>query len=54
MIFRQNVSMGSEASGSVIVTLDLVGGSSSRSFDVIVTPSEQSPVSAEGYNFYIT
>ncbi|XP_065894203.1 uncharacterized protein [Dysidea avara] len=48
VIFRQNVSMGSEASGSVIVTLDLVGGSSSRSFDVIVTPSEQSPVSAEG------
>ena len=36
-----------------MVTLELVGGSSSRSFDVIVTPSEQSPVSAKGMINYI-
>ena len=39
---------GSEATGSVIVTLELVGGVSSNPFNVTVTPSEQSPVSAEG------
>ena len=46
--FIQDRFFGSEEDGSVVVILELVGGSSSRSFDVIVTPSEQSPVSAEG------
>ena len=46
--FIQDRFFGSEETGSVVVILELVGGSSSRSFDVIVTPSEQSPVSAEG------
>ena len=46
--FIQDRFFGSEEDGSVVVMLELVGGSSSRSFDVIVTPSEQSPVSAEG------
>ena len=40
--------IGSEATGSVIVTLELVGGVSSDPFNITVTPSEQSPVSAEG------
>ena len=48
VIFRQDRFFGSEEDGSVVVILELVGGSTSRSFDVIVTPSEQSPVSAEG------
>ena len=48
MRFIQDRFFGSEEDGSVVVILELVGGSSSRSFDVIVTPSEQSPVSAEG------
>ena len=46
--FIQDRFFGSEEDGSVVVILELVGGSSSISFDVIVTPSEQSPVSAEG------
>ena len=48
MIFRRDRFFGSEVTGSVVVILELVGGSPSRSFGVIVTPSEQSPVSAEG------
>ena len=46
--FTQTQYTGSEATGSVIVTLELVGGVSSDSFNVTITPSEQSPVSAEG------
>ena len=46
--FRQDRFFGSEETGSVVVILELVGGTSGRSFDVVVTPSEQSPVSAEG------
>ena len=46
--FIEDRFFGSEETGSVVVILELIGGSSSRSFDVIVTPSEQSPVSAEG------
>ena len=46
--FTQTQYTGSEATGSVIVTLELVGGVSSDPFNVTVTPSEQSPVSAEG------
>ena len=38
----------SEAIGFVMLSLELVGGVSSNPFTVTVTPSEQSPVSAEG------
>ena len=37
-----------EASEFVIVTLELVGGTSSYPFNVTVTPSEQLPASAAG------
>ena len=33
-----------------MVDLELLGGASSSDFDVTVTPSEQSPVSATGNN----
>ena len=46
--FAQTQYTGSEATGVVMVTLELVGGTSNHSFNVTVTPSEQSPVSAEG------
>ena len=46
--FAQEQYSGSEATGFMIVTLELVGGRSSSPFSVIVTPSEQSPVSAKG------
>ena len=39
---------GSEVAGFVLVTSELVGGTSVNPFNVTVTPSEQSPVSAEG------
>ena len=48
MKFAQEQYSGSEATGFVIVTLELVGGRSSNPFSVTVTPSEQSPVSAQG------
>ena len=32
----------------MVVTLEIVKGVSIKSFDVTVTPSEQSPVSAQG------
>ena len=37
---------GSENETFVLITLELVGGTSSRPFNVTVTPLEQSPVSA--------
>ena len=46
--FTQNQFTGSEATGFVLVNLELVGGRSASPFDVTVTPSEQSSVSAEG------
>ena len=46
--FTQTQYTGSEATGFVMVTLELVRGVSSSPFSVIVTPSEQSPVSAKG------
>ena len=46
--FAQRQYTGSEATGFVMVTLELVGGTSSNPFSVTVTPSEQSPVSAKG------
>ena len=39
---------GRETSGFVLVTVELVRGTSAYPFNVTVTPSEQSPVSAEG------
>ena len=46
--FSQNVFTGSESSGIVPVTLLLRGGTADRDIFVTVTPSDQSPVSAEG------
>ena len=43
---------GSEDTRVILITLELVGGTSSRPFDVTVTPLEQSPVSAEGNSVY--
>ena len=48
--FTQDQFSGSEATGFVIVYLELHGGTSAYPFNVTVTPSEQSPVSAEGNN----
>ena len=39
---------GSEDTGFVMVTLELRNGISSNPFNVTITPSEQSPVSAKG------
>ena len=52
MRFNQTQYTGSEDTKFVLVTLELVGGTSSRPFDVTVTPLEQSPVSAEGNSVY--
>ena len=46
--FTQNRFTGSENSGVVVVNLELTGGSSAILFNVMVFPSEQSPVSAQG------
>ena len=46
--FTQTQFTGSEATEFVMVTLEVVGGTSANPFNVTVTPSEQSPVSAEG------
>ena len=48
VIFAQPTFSGEENSGSVNVVLQLVGGTSASPFSVTVTPSEQSPVSAQG------
>ena len=50
--FAQNRFTGSEATGFVQVFLELNGGSSANLFTVMVTSSEQSPVSAEGNSVY--
>ena len=50
--FTQRQYTGSEDSGFVLVTLELVGGTSSRPFNVTVTPLQQSVVSAEGNSVY--
>ena len=50
--FTQNRFTGLEATGFVLVNLELTGGTSASSFNVTVTPSEQSPVSAEGNSVY--
>ena len=46
--FSQNVFTGSEFSGIVPVTILLRGGTADRDISVTVTPSDQSPLSAEG------
>ena len=46
--YTQTLYNGSEDTEFVMVTLKLVGGVSAYPFNVTVTPSEQSPVSAEG------
>ena len=46
--FTQQQYTGSEGTGLVIITLELSEGTSDIIFDVIVTPSEQSPMSAQG------
>ena len=48
--FSDRTYSGTEASGFVNVDVTLRGGTSATPFGVIVTPSEQSPVSAEGNN----
>ena len=49
--FTQDQFTGSEATGFVLVNLELTGGTSDSTFDVFVILSEQSPASAEGiYN----
>ena len=48
--FTQDKFTGSEAVGFVLVKLELTGGTSASPFNVFITPSEQSPVSAEGNN----
>ena len=42
---------GSESSGIIEVVVVKVGGTSSAPLDAIVTPSEQSPVSATGKEY---
>ena len=51
-MFTKTQYTGSEDTGFVLVTLELVGGTSSRPFDVTVTPLEQSPVSASNNVVY--
>ena len=46
--FSQISFTGTEASGFVLVSIVLDGGSSANLFSVTITPSEQSPVSAAG------
>jgi len=46
--FASNRYTGLEAAGFVGVTLELNGGISAYSFNVNITASEQSPLSAEG------
>ena len=50
--FTQKQYTGSEDTEFVLVVMKLVGGISSRPFDVTITPLEQSPVSAEGNSVY--
>ena len=52
MRLTQTQYTGSEDTGFVLVTLELIRGTSSRPFDVTVTPLEQSPLSAEGNSVY--
>jgi len=46
--FSQSVYPGTELLGRVPVTLILEGGTSDSDITVVVTPSDRSPLSAEG------
>ena len=46
--FKQDEYTASEGTGFVIITLELNKGTSVSPFNVTVTPSEQSPMSAQG------
>lgn len=46
--FTQSAFTGNESSGVIPVILVLRGGTSSSDISVTVTPSDQSPLSAEG------
>ena len=46
--FTSNRFTGLESAEMLLVTLELIRGTSAIPFNVTVTPSEQSPVSAEG------
>ena len=46
--FAQTKYNGLETTGFVMVALELIGGTSADTFNVTVTPSEQSLMSAEG------
>jgi len=48
VIFSQSNFTGSEIAEFVRVDLELIGGIAANPFNVIVIPSEQSPVSAQG------
>ena len=45
--FTQSQFIGSESSGIMVVSLGLDGGRSASPFYATITPSEQSPISAE-------
>ena len=46
--FSQNMFTGPESSGNIAVTLSLGRGTADRDISVTVTPSDQTPLSAEG------
>ena len=46
--FERRRYAGSEAMGFIVITLELLRGTSNNPFNVTVTPSVQSPVSAKG------
>ena len=48
IMFTHGRFFGSETEAAILVSVEIVEGLVSISFDVTITPSEQSPVSAEG------
>ena len=46
--FTQSSFTGVESTGSLNASLELIGGTFSTQLSVAVTPSQQTPVSAEG------
>ena len=51
MEFKTDEYVGSESSGHVQVVVIISGGSSTTPIEVVVTPSEQSPLSARGEGY---
>ena len=49
--FESDEYVGSESSGHVQVVVVISGGSSTTPIEVVVTPSEQSPLSARGEGY---